>query len=272
MEIACDESGHEGEKLAGGVTDVFAHASVHLPLADAEACVAELRRRIRSPAQEYKANHLLREKHRGVLVWFLGPSGPLPGRAAVLLVDKASVLVRALGADDALLAAGRAADPADWAAFLVAANTRLRGRDADLTTAVHRLRAGGVPSELLDRITPDPTPVALDPLVPAITAAITGWGATSVVHDRQTVLTAERLATLRAETGATVRLVSARADARVQVADFVAGTARRIASDALAGRGDEELLRLVASAAPPPVRAEKCSNTSPHARAEPGGS
>ncbi len=247
MEIACDESGHEGEKLAGGVTDVFAHAGVRLPLADAEACVAELRRRIRSPAEEYKANHLLREKHRATLVWFLGPDGPLPGRAAVLLVDKALVLVRALGADDALLTAGRAADPADWTAFLVAANTRLRGADADLAAAVRRLRAGGVAAGLLDRIDLAPTPVELDPLVPAIATAITRWGATSVVHDRQTVLTAERLEMLRAVTGATVRLVSARSDARVQVADFVAGTARRIVSDALAGRADGELGELVAT-------------------------
>lgn len=248
MEIACDESGHEGEKLAGGVTDVFAHASVHMPLADAAACVAELRRRIRSPAQEYKANHLLREKHRAVLRWFLGPEGPLPGRAHVILVDKASLLVRALGADEALLAAGRAADPAPWAAFLVAANARLRGTDVDLAAATDRLRAAGVPAGLLAGIDPDPAPVGLDPLVPAIADAITRWGATSVVHDRQTVLTPERLAWLRAQTGATVRLVPARADARVQIADFVAGTARRIASDELAGRGDPELRGLAARA------------------------
>ncbi|MCX6466248.1 MAG: NAD-dependent protein deacetylase of SIR2 family, partial [Pseudonocardiales bacterium] len=134
MEIACDESGHEGERLAGGVTDVFAHAAVALPAADAEACVAELRRRIRSPAREYKANHLLREKHRGVLAWFLGAEGPLPGRAAVLLVDKELLLVRSLvaalapgGDADGLLAAGRRADPAAWAGWLAAADALLRG-------------------------------------------------------------------------------------------------------------------------------------------------
>jgi hypothetical protein len=80
-EIACDESGYEGEKLVGGETDVFAHASVLLAAAEAAGCIAELRRRIRSPAQEYKANHLLREKHRPVLLWLLGADGPIRGRA-----------------------------------------------------------------------------------------------------------------------------------------------------------------------------------------------
>jgi hypothetical protein len=256
MEIACDESGHEGEKLAGGVTDVFAHASVHLPAADAQACVAELRRRIRSPAQEYKANHLLRDKHRTALVWFLGPAGPLPGRARVVLVHKELLLVRRLAATlapgwdaDALHTAGRAADPAAWEGFLLAANALLRGAGADLAAAAGRLRVDGAAAVLLARLAAAPPPaarVALDPLVPAIATAVARWGASSVVHDRQTVLGDARLARLRAETGATVRLVASRSDARVQVADFVAGTARRIASDALAGRGDAELVALVA--------------------------
>jgi len=30
VQIACDESGYEGEKLIGGMTDVFAHASVRV--------------------------------------------------------------------------------------------------------------------------------------------------------------------------------------------------------------------------------------------------
>ena len=265
MEIACDESGHEGERLAGGVTDVFAHAGVVLPTADAEACVAELRRRIRSPAREYKANHLLREKHRAVLAWFLGAEGPLPGRASVLLVDKELLLVRSLvavlapgGDADALLAAGRGADPAAWAGFLAAANAVLRGDGGGPGLGgsprldglrLDGLRLDGPAGALLDRLVtapPPPSLVALDPLVPAIARAIARWGATSVVHDRQTVLDPGRLAALRATTGATVHLVPARSDARVQVADFVAGTARRIASDALAGRGDAELGALLA--------------------------
>ncbi|MFI5611099.1 hypothetical protein [Amycolatopsis sp. NPDC051903] len=90
--LACDESGSEGDNLVGANTAVFAHAGVRLDTSAASACVAELRARIRSPAVEYKANHLLRAKNRAALVWFLGPSGPLVDRAGVLLVDKALFL------------------------------------------------------------------------------------------------------------------------------------------------------------------------------------
>jgi len=62
-------------------------------MADAVACVAELRVRIGSPARMYKANHLLREKHRRTLEWFLGPDGPISGRARVVLVDKERFLL-----------------------------------------------------------------------------------------------------------------------------------------------------------------------------------
>lgn len=133
VEIACDESGYEGEKLIGGVTDVFAHAAVALDQATAAACVAELRQRIRSPATEYKANHVLRSKHRPVLLWLLGPSGPLLGRAQVQLMDKAYFLLSQLTeqligepADD-LYRVGR--DIAGWDDFLEAANDLLRARD-----------------------------------------------------------------------------------------------------------------------------------------------
>ncbi|MEV0070516.1 DUF3800 domain-containing protein [Amycolatopsis sp. NPDC050768] len=87
--IACDESGSEGVNLIGANTDVFAHAGVRVGVGSAADCVGELRERIGSPALEYKANHLLRAKNRAALVWLLGPSGPLAGRAGVVLVDKA---------------------------------------------------------------------------------------------------------------------------------------------------------------------------------------
>jgi hypothetical protein len=35
VQIACDESGYEGEKLIGGMTHVFAHASVRLDVESA---------------------------------------------------------------------------------------------------------------------------------------------------------------------------------------------------------------------------------------------
>ena len=209
-EIACDESGYEGDKLVGGVTDVFAHAGVDLGLDAAAACVAELRRRIRSPAQEYKANHLLREKHRGALLWLLGDAGPLRGHAHVWLVDKTRHLVA--------VDAGAADDP-------VAVNDRLRRRR-------------------------DPR---LDLLVPAIALAVEHWsgrgdGPVTVVHDRQTSLGDDRLARLWKRCGdrlAGVRFVASRNDARVQVADFLAGVAFRVTSDARRGRADEEVLALL---------------------------
>ena len=60
VEIACDESGYEGEKLIGTTTLLFAHGSVRLEPGVAAACMAELRERIRSPATVYKAVLVLR--------------------------------------------------------------------------------------------------------------------------------------------------------------------------------------------------------------------
>ncbi|MBW0114525.1 NAD-dependent protein deacetylase of SIR2 family [Pseudonocardia abyssalis] len=177
-EIACDESGYEGARLVGGVTDVFAHAGVELTIDAAADCVADLRRRIRSPAQEYKANHLLRAKHRGTLLWLLGASGPVLGHAHVHLVDKSVFLGR-----------------------------------------------GGT-----------------DLLVPALLEASRVWGdGITVVHDRQNALTPDRLAALPFP----VRFVASGDDARVQVADFLAGVATRVASQARAGRPDPELAALL---------------------------
>src|SRR6266545_3800746 len=93
LEVACDESGYEGENHIGATTDVFAHASVRLSAELATNCVQEIRKRIRSPALEYKSNHLLREKHRSVLKWLLEPSGPIHGIAHVHLTDKTFFVV-----------------------------------------------------------------------------------------------------------------------------------------------------------------------------------
>ncbi|NGN67353.1 hypothetical protein G5C51_26045, partial [Streptomyces sp. A7024] len=140
IEIACDESGSDGENLVAGNTDVFTHAGVRLVEPEAAAALAEVRARVRSPATQYKANHLLREKHRAVLVWVLGPEGPLSGRGRVHLMEKAYfVVVRlagALGESDedarALYAEARAAlAPGEWARFLHAANDLLRTRNRD---------------------------------------------------------------------------------------------------------------------------------------------
>src|SRR5215211_4182450 len=152
LEIACDESGYEGEKLIGTTTDVFAHASVRLDTESAIECMQELRNRIRSPATEYKANHLLREKHRSVLAWLLGPLGPLQANAHVYLIDKAFFVIGKvidLLVEDVTHPAARAMavtlyreglrafDREQWEAFLVSSNNLMRATDRlDVRTSV----------------------------------------------------------------------------------------------------------------------------------------
>jgi hypothetical protein len=267
VEVACDESGSEGENLIAGNTDVFAHASVRLAGGSAASCVRELRRRIRSPAVEYKANHLLREKHRPVLEWLLGRSGPILGHAHVHLTDKAFFAVgrlvdRLLGepAGDAaatLYREGRRAAGPQWRAFLESSNDLLRARtslEAFRRTA-GELRLAGPAGDVLGRLRragpgadPDRARPPLDPLIPALVRAVAYWGdggrPVAIVHDQHTALTAARVARLGELPGgrlASLRLVDSRSDPRVQVADFLAGVARKIASDELNGRGDAEL-------------------------------
>jgi len=290
IEVACDESGSDGENLTSGNTDVFAHASVQLPIESAAEYVQEIRNRIRSPAEEYKANHLLREKHRAVLEWLLGESGPIHGHAHVHLTDKAFFVVdRVLDLllDDTapallLFREGRRTFASgQWEDFLRASNHLLRVRiNADTGTPVDsffrrvddlrqasrradvdeilallgqtRSRADSYRARMLD--TPAVIPV-LNPLLPAIVRTAAYWGAggrpVRLVHDRQNMLTPERIAWIQETARLTghgltgVRLVHSRLDARVQLADFLAGIARKIASDELNERGDPRLTALL---------------------------
>jgi hypothetical protein len=251
IEIACDESGYEGEKLIGTTTDVFAHGSVRLSRETAAAMLRELRLRIRSPATEYKANHLLREKHRDVLRWVLSPESPLHGNGRVFLVEKEFfVVVRLLDGTDAdpaaVYRAGRALGPEEWTAFLTAANDRLRTRQPEPDIAALSPLIRDLP----------PAGGGSDPLVPAIVAAVRGWdggGPVAIVHDRQRALTAARIAQVRASAPRLRSLVLAASgsDPRIQAADILAGTARKIASDELNGRGDPELTALLRPYADP---------------------
>ncbi|MFC6016188.1 DUF3800 domain-containing protein [Plantactinospora solaniradicis] len=314
MELACDESGSEGERLLGGVTDVFAHASVRLTSESATDCIAELRSRIRSPATEYKANHLLREKHRPVLTWLLGPTGPIHGRARVHLTEKTFFVVRTmvnLLVDDLAYAATlglRQGQPAGamaatlyregsptfgrghWETFLESFNYLLRPRNRrgvrvsvdafyDLVDLLRSAGTGSPVEEiigllpaarprmevLLARLRDNPRAVpALNPMLPAIVSAVTHWGAggepVSIVHDTQSALTAECVAELQEVFGkpdptparyapagrlTSLTFVDSHLEPRVQVADFLAGTARKIASEELHGRGDAELTALL---------------------------
>src|SRR5829696_3581066 len=89
LEVACDESGSEGEKLVRGSTDTFAHASVDVTTTDAVATIERVRVEARSPATEVKASVVLRPQNRRLLEWLLGADGPLLGHAHVHLTDKA---------------------------------------------------------------------------------------------------------------------------------------------------------------------------------------
>ncbi len=219
VEVACDESGSEGSNLIDAITDVFAHASVLLPISSAQECILQLRERIRSPALEYKANHLLREKHRAVLLWLLSADGPILGHAAVHLTEKA---------------------------FFVAGKVvELLEPEKDPATVYHSGRAVLAAYNVVLRAE---YREHLDLHVPAIVRAVHLWGTdkpVTIVHDRQNLLTEDRVALIKRTLGdrlADMTFVDSRDDARVQIADFLAGVARRIASDALNGHGDVELV------------------------------
>ena len=280
-EVACDESGSDGKNLTGGNTEMFAHASVALPVDVAAECVREIRHRIRSPAEEYKANHLLREKHRAVLEWLLDEAGPIHGHAHVELTEKAYFVVERTV--ELLLGDTAEAGPLyrwgpgafgepGWREFLRAANRLLRitvvdqffrtidtltraGPGTEVARILRRLsaaRAGADAYREHVRAAPPLFPV-LNPLFPAIRRTAARWRAGGVpgtrVHDQQNALTPGRIAAIvqgaRRDGIALdgVRLVDSRADARVQIADFLAGVARRITSDQLAPGGDPFLIR-----------------------------
>ena len=290
VEIACDESGSEGEKLVGGTTGVFAHASVDVPVEVAVACIADVRVRARSPAEEVKASVVLRQQNRAVLEHLLGPDGPLHGRAHVHLTEKEFHLVGVLvallgggtaGATDVLHRdAARVVGAAAWLGLLGSFNDLLRARlvadarvhaarlfaQADHAAARHPgTPAGDLLAEvaaarpetdaaLVDLLRRSHEVTVLDPLVPALVAAVRHWAAggrrVRVVHDEHRTLRESglgRLAGLRGADGPLQRIgfVDSRDDPRVQVADLLAGAARRIASEELAGRGDPVLTSLL---------------------------
>jgi hypothetical protein len=221
-EIACDESGYEGEKLIGSTTRLFAHASVDVP--DPAEVLAELRSRIRSPATQYKATHLLRAKHRAVLSWFLGPDGPVLGNGHVFLLDKADFVrekfVEVFGVE-----------PPD----LAMANDVLRVRSARPSPPEAASFRAWLLADPIGRS-------VLDPLVPAIVAAVAHWGPVAIAHDRQTQLPPRRLEVLRSLCPVReIRFLDATSHPQIQVADILAGTVRAITESE-----DDELRPLVA--------------------------
>lgn len=289
VEIACDESGWEGETLVTGNNAVFAHASVNLSLTAAAECIQEARDRIGSPAEEYKAGHFLRPQNRAVLLWLLAPGGPIYDRASVYLIDKThwllSRLVNWAGDEGADLPAAvyrdgaTTVEPTLWRRFLASGNELLRAKSRrgihapvrGFYTVVDELRGTingeGPLHELLIRLhekrelapllrteaIDNPRPASIDPMIAAVTATVAHWSELGqdvrLVHDEQSALTPERIADLKMLFNgpggrlSDVVLVDSLTDPRVQVADFLAGVARKIAEDDLAGEGDIELTR-----------------------------
>jgi hypothetical protein len=295
FEVACDESGSEGEKLVGGSTDVFAHASVDVDAAVAVAAIERIRVEARSPATEVKASVVLRQQNRRVLEWLLGTDGPFHGHAHVHLTDKALHLtghlvgLAGLGADESaslaadLSSAGhRRLGRAGWLELLVAYNDLMRAREVGVAEAAARELvtrlcelgravdddlgsvvlgvAATVPADaaaLAVLVERDRWTTPLDPIVGALADVLQRWGSPGrrlwIVHDMQTALTdrAIRTAVAARANGASaslagIRFVDSQDDVRVQMADFLAGAARRVASETLAGQEDPSLAELIA--------------------------
>lgn len=170
-----------------------------------------------------------------------------------------------------------------WQAFLTSAGNALRTNshwvpatavsdfEADLAGLAAAAPPGSALQEVFRRLRADAGRVRavrralvadphrsplLEPLLPALDRAIEVWGAAEprlvVVHDEQSALTtwrvsamAARLASRHPAHTATLVRVDSQDDPRVQIADLVAGIARRAAVGVLTGEPDDELIALV---------------------------
>ena len=266
VEIACDESGFSGSNLLDPASPVITHASVDLAVPEATEVVAVLRSRLRR-GSEYKSNQLLRPGQRPALEWFLtclhsrahvhviDKTGYVAARVLELFTEEPSYGAgTSLGRNhsDAVLALRR--QTGFLAAFVDLTRTRrvrLIDHDAidrffatmpaDLPALreVTRVRVEQVMVRLIDEDRAFPPP--LEPLVPALAETLLFWSAgersVAVVHDEQSALTPGRVVRLgeflaEAVSPAPPPLrsflqVDSRNDARVQVADLLAGIARR---------------------------------------------
>lgn len=151
------------------------------------------------------------------------------------------------------------------------------GTWSDVVSAVADLRpdaeerhflAGWASPEALRRahayVAAPPASPLTEPLLPALRWTVRHWsdlGDVNVVHDEQSVLTPARVAAIAAELErscpgrrlAGFSRVDSREDARVQLADLLAGVVRRTLEDGLSGHGDGPTLpvsHLVAAETP----------------------
>lgn len=266
VEIACDESGFSGSNLLDPASPVITHASVDLAVPDAAEVIALLRARLPRRA-EYKANQLLRPEQGPAVEWLLtflrgrahvnviDKTGYVAARVLELFTDEPSYGAGTrLGRDhsDAVLALRQRTG--FLAAFIDLTRTkRLRRVDQDAMDQFLATMPDDLPAlremtparveEVMERlIHEDPAyPPPLEPLLPALADTVLFWSAgrrsVAVVHDEQSALTRGRVARLGEFLAQAVapappplrsfEQVDSRDDPRVQVADLLAGLARR---------------------------------------------
>jgi len=95
LEIACDESGNDGENLLSGRSTVFSHASVSLTTDAAAALMEEVRVRTRSESTELKSKTILQQRHQATAVWLLSHTS-IANNASVHLTHKKYFVVSKL--------------------------------------------------------------------------------------------------------------------------------------------------------------------------------
>lgn len=311
IEVACDESGSEGENLLEGGARIFAHGSTDLNIAEAEAVVAELRKETGSRADELKSSALLSARNLPILLALFEDDGPLIAHAKVHLTDKlyfavskaidlvieeaaydaglllhadgsAAVMARTLFRDGP-----RAYPPDDWARLLrqfvsyvrsvqrrgvktsreqlyvTIEELRLRARRRSVADILQALWSARDQLRQYEADTEDSASMpALDPLMPGVFSTATAWyqehkKPLRIIHDRQSALTPEVVAEMvqianhpHPEFPNWIPLVGvvqvdSRTDARVQVADLVAGLGRMVGTQALNGTLGEQLTAVI---------------------------
>ncbi|WUJ72478.1 DUF3800 domain-containing protein [Kribbella soli] len=268
FEVACDESGFSGTNLLDPASPVITHASVDLDVPAAAGIIAVLRTRLRQRT-EYKSNQLLRPEQRPALEWLLttlqghahvhviDKTSYVAARVVELFTEEPSYGAgTSLGTDHSDVAAALRQRTGFLSAFVDLARTkRVRLMDyeavdrffatmpADIPAlrAVTRSRVEKVMQRLIDEDPEIPPP--LEPLVPALAETVLYWSAghrsVAVVHDEQSALTPGRVARLGAFLAEQAEppplrsfvQVDSKHDPRVQVADFLAGIARRRTPD-----------------------------------------
>lgn len=312
VQIACDESGSEGENLIDGSSRIFAHGSTDLDSDAASQLIDGLKVAVKFKGFELKSTTLLQsDSRRAALLANFAPGGLLSERAKFLVIDKwymAAAKVIDLVIEEDAYANGidiygtgeaywmaqtlfqqgpRAFGETRWQKllgdFVSFARRKQRSgtktTEAELVQTIDDLRLKNYRQKVADIMqrlwagrqyltdygpgNPAVNMGTLEPIVPAIVSTAKAWHQVHripivIIHDRQAALTAAAVNDILAVTKvrwpnmgvpppiATLQQVDSRTDARVQVADLVAGVGVWAASNALAGTlsdQDADLIR-----------------------------